>query len=59
MTIEAFDLLGRRVALLASGPESAGDHSLTWNADRHPSGMYLIRISTTEGSSTIKVNLLK
>ncbi len=44
VTIEAFDALGRRVAVLFDGAVPAGaQQTLTFNADALPSGLYLIR----------------
>ncbi|MEM9666307.1 MAG: T9SS type A sorting domain-containing protein, partial [Bacteroidota bacterium] len=42
--VEVYDLLGRRVALLADGLYAAGKHELTWSLDALPSGHYLIRM---------------
>jgi hypothetical protein len=39
-----FDILGREVAVLADGPQPAGDHELRWDARRVPSGVYLCRL---------------
>lgn len=57
--IDAYNVLGQRVAELARESQAAGDHTITWDAGELPSGIYLIRISTAEGAETIKVNLLK
>ena len=48
VTLEIFDFSGRRVALLADGPESAGRHSYTWSGmtqsgARAASGVYFAR----------------
>ncbi len=43
--VEVFDLLGRRVRLLADGFRNAGDHRVTFDAGDLPSGLYLIRFS--------------
>jgi hypothetical protein len=59
VTIEAFNVVGQRVAQLVNGVQSVGDHIITWDAGHLSSGMYIIRISTTESTSTIKVNLMK
>jgi len=39
--LAVYDLLGRRVATLASGVKSAGEHTVTWNGDGLASGLYL------------------
>ncbi len=44
LTVEAFDALGRRIALLFDGAVPAdAQQTLTFNADALPSGLYLIR----------------
>ncbi|NNF58618.1 MAG: T9SS type A sorting domain-containing protein [Rhodothermaceae bacterium] len=40
VTVEVFDLLGCRVAVLADGPLEAGRHVLHWNAEGMASGVY-------------------
>ena len=59
VTIEAYNVQGQRVAQLVSGMQRAGDHIVTWDAGHLSSGVYLVRISTAEATSTIKVNLMK
>lgn len=44
VTLEVFDLLGRRVAALVDGPLDAGDHAITFNAANLPNGTYLYRL---------------
>lgn len=39
----AYDVLGRRVAVLASGPLGAGTHDLAFDGSRLPSGVYVVR----------------
>ena len=59
ITIEIFDLLGRRVNSLQDGILPAGYHQATWNADDLPSGMYFYRIQAGEFAETRKMILLK
>ncbi len=47
LTVE--DGLGRIVAVLADGMHTAGEHTVSWNAQGLPSGMYTIRL----GSGTL------
>lgn len=42
--VAIFDILGREVALLASGPHAAGTHAVQWDARLVPSGAYLCRL---------------
>jgi hypothetical protein len=43
--IEVYDLLGRRVATLAEGRTPAGQHEVTVEASRLPSGTYFVRMT--------------
>jgi len=45
--LEAFDALGRRVALLAEGARSAGTHEATFDASALPQGLYLVRLTAS------------
>ena len=44
-TVEVFDLVGRRVAVLLGGPQAAGMHEVSFDAGALPSGLYLVRLS--------------
>lgn len=56
LTVEAFDMLGRRVAVLFDGAAPAGARqSLTFNADALSSGLYLIR---TRGATAADVRTI-
>ncbi|HAV22802.1 MAG: hypothetical protein A2X67_08050 [Ignavibacteria bacterium GWA2_55_11] len=57
--LRVFDLLGREVAVLATGERSAGTHNVEFDASRLPSGMYLYRLSTGEFTQTKKMLLTK
>ena len=55
-----YNSLGREVAKLASGELfDSGSHTLQWNAEDVPSGVYLIRLATPQTSVTTKAILLK
>ena len=54
-----YDMLGRNVAELVNGVESAGYHSITWDASNESSGMYLVKMITENSVMTQKVMLLK
>ncbi|HMB91312.1 MAG TPA: T9SS type A sorting domain-containing protein, partial [Rhodothermales bacterium] len=52
ITLDMYDLLGRRVARLLDAPASAGEHRFDWTADgndapRLSSGIYLLRLTIT------------
>ena len=57
--ISVYNILGQKVATMAEGEKAAGQHSLTWNADLLPSGIYFARLKTEQDSRTIKLLLLK
>ncbi|MCC5935434.1 MAG: autotransporter-associated beta strand repeat-containing protein [Balneolales bacterium] len=46
--LEVFDLLGRRIALLAADRFPAGTHTLRWDATGQATGLYLLRLSAPE-----------
>jgi hypothetical protein len=53
------DLLGREVAVLTDGMETAGTHTVRFDASHLPGGMYLCRIETPEGVQSNKMMLMK
>ncbi|MCB2199716.1 T9SS type A sorting domain-containing protein [bacterium] len=60
LLLEAFDLLGRRVALLHHGRSSPGQHRFVFDGSLLPSGLYFIRATTpTDGDRIQKVMLVK
>jgi len=58
VSLDIFDLLGRRVESLLHDRLSAGPQSLTWNAQAQPSGFYFARLSGSALSSSITSKLL-
>ncbi|MCB9357007.1 MAG: T9SS type A sorting domain-containing protein [Calditrichaeota bacterium] len=60
VTLELFDITGRRVATLLSGKLEAGEHSFHYDAPATLSaGVYLLRAQSGESSVTQKLLLLK
>jgi len=55
---EVVDLLGRRVTLLHDGALGAGTHALVWDAEAAPPGVYLVRVTTAQGTQTQRVTRL-
>jgi photosystem II stability/assembly factor-like uncharacterized protein len=53
------DLLGRTVAVLADETREAGQHKLTWNAERMPSGIYLARLHAGAEVRTVRMMLVR
>jgi hypothetical protein len=59
VTIEIYDLLGRRVRILVDGKKQAGYHQVSWNSEGHSSGVYFYSIQAGDFSKTDKMLLLK
>ena len=59
VTVSVFNVAGQEVARLAEGQMNAGWHSLEWNAEHLPSGMYFCRLQSNEFSEVKKMMLLK
>ncbi len=59
VTIEIYDILGRKVETLVSGIRPAGWHSVVWNADNQPSGIYFYRLEAGEYAESKNCLLLK
>jgi hypothetical protein len=59
VVLAVYDLLGRRVAVLADGFARAGYHEATWDAAGLPSGVYLFRLETAGQRLLRKVTLLR
>ena len=54
-----FDVLGRKVRLLLDGTREAGTHEVVFDASALPSGMYLYRLETPQGSFVRTMLLMK
>jgi len=59
VTIEIFDLLGRKIETLVDSKHQAGYHQITWNAVDQTSGIYFYKIQTNDYSESKKMLLLK
>ena len=57
--IVIFDLSGKQIESLINEFQSPGYHSINWNADNHPSGMYFVNIMAGEYVNTQKLMLVK
>lgn len=57
VTLTLFDIMGRKVAVLADGVLRAGTHRHTWNAAGLPSGVYLCRLISETHTETIRLLL--
>jgi hypothetical protein len=59
VSIEIYDLLGRRITVIDNGLQEAGNHQVVWNAGDVPSGIYLYKIKAGALTTTSKMLLLK
>jgi hypothetical protein len=57
--LRVFDRHGRDVAVLEEGMREKGTHSVTFNAELLPSGMYFYRLETPRGFETRKMVLMR
>jgi hypothetical protein len=54
-----YDINGRLINELIKSNMDAGYHSVAWNADSHSSGVYFVKMVTTEFTKTQKLMLVK
>jgi PKD repeat protein len=59
VSLEIFNILGQRVAVLADGFRSAGRYTVTWDASNQSSGIYFYRLRTDKFAESRKMLLLK
>jgi hypothetical protein len=57
--LAVYNLLGARVATLASGKMQAGSYTLPWDSRGKASGMYLVRLQTAYVTTTKKLMVVK
>ena len=59
VSINVYNLQGRLIETLAQRYMEAGYHSVVWNADSHPSGIYFVNMRAYEYVNTQKLMLIK
>ena len=59
ITIEIYDILGRRVETALDKEQQAGYHKIIWNCANLPSGVYFARLEAGGFSENVKMVLLK
>ncbi|HTR80377.1 MAG TPA: T9SS type A sorting domain-containing protein [Bacteroidota bacterium] len=59
VTLKVYNVLGQEVASLVNGNETAGSHSVTFNASNLASGMYIYKLASDNFTSVKKMMLLK
>ena len=59
VSIEIYDIVGRKVETIIEGEKPAGEHQLIWNSNNQPSGVYLYCIQADDYTETKKMVLLR
>ena len=59
VSIDIFDITGRKMETLQSGFQPAGEHSIVWNTVNKPSGIYFYRLRAGETTQTQKCILMR
>jgi hypothetical protein len=59
VSLKIFDALGRAVVTLVNNVQSAGIHTITWNATNNASGIYYYQLSSGINTQTRKLVLIK
>lgn len=54
VTIDIFDLLGKKVNTLVDEQKEAGEYRLVWNAQQAAAGVYFYRMKTADGFSAMR-----
>jgi len=55
--LEVYDMFGKLIETIANYDFSAGVHHLQWNSNRNVAGIYLLRMTTSNYTQTIKLNV--
>ena len=58
-SLQIFDITGNLVATLVNKNLSPGDQTITWNADRHSSGVYFLKMELENYLQVKKIMLIK
>ena len=59
VTLEVFDVTGRRVATLVDGPQQSGVHQVSFDATNVASGIYFYSLQAGDQILTQKMTLIK
>jgi hypothetical protein len=59
VTLEVFDITGKRVTLLSNKELERGRNTLKWNAQNEPSGLYFYKLNTQDKTFTGTMSLVK
>jgi hypothetical protein len=59
VSLKVYDMLGREVANLVNATQEAGNHSVSFNASKLASGLYIYTIKSGNNTMSKKMMLLK
>ena len=59
LLIQIHDSTEQSVQTLLNGEVAAGNHSVSWNTDNIASGVYFVRLTTTEGTVSSQAMVLR
>ncbi|MEM8599095.1 MAG: T9SS type A sorting domain-containing protein, partial [Bacteroidota bacterium] len=59
VTLEVYDVAGRRVAVLLNGEQAPGFHEVRWDAGTFASGVYLYRLQAGSFTATKRMVLMR
>ncbi|MBC8197472.1 MAG: T9SS type A sorting domain-containing protein [Candidatus Marinimicrobia bacterium] len=59
ISLNIYNIEGQKLTTLTNGLQSSGNHTINWNADNYPSGLYFIKLSSNEFTQTQKLMLVK
>lgn len=59
VSLKVYNLLGQQVATLVEGHRPGGRHTVIWNADNSPSGIYFCRLEFRTERRVLKIILLR
>jgi len=59
ITVNIYNIEGRRITTLTEGIRTAGNHIIEWNAEGYPSGVYFLKLDAGEFTQTQKLMLVK
>jgi endonuclease I len=59
ISLDVYSITGQRIATIVSGVKTAGRHTVSFDASRLASGLYLYRLTTPSGVITKKMMLMK
>jgi hypothetical protein len=59
VTLDVYDILGRKVQTIDHGIQPAGSHSLIWDADGFSSGVYFYKVTAGDFEESNQMTLIK